>query len=134
MPPEEEPVSEMEYVREDARAAIRSVSASDHRMGRVRRTPLRGLMLAAALLGGVGGAGGYLPYLPYRPGEKGYEPTEADKERLRMAEEKRQRRAAKKAENTRRAQIENPAVQRIACPDCYGGHFRPTKTSNNKAV
>jgi len=27
-----------------------------------------------------------------------------------------------------RAQIENPAVQRIPCPDCYGGHFRPCQT------
>ena len=27
-----------------------------------------------------------------------------------------------------KAQIENPAVERRACPDCYGGHFRPCQT------
>ena len=78
-----------------------------HRVdGRRRRTPMSVLELmagAAALMGGAA-------MLPMRPRDEAYEPTDADKERLRMAAEKRQRKADRKAENTRRADEGKPPI------------------------
>ena len=69
------------------------------RMARPRRAAKSAVMLAAMLAWGMGGA-----MLPLRPRDEAYEPTDADKERLRLAAEKRQRKADRKAENMRRAE------------------------------
>jgi hypothetical protein len=71
------------------------------RMGRPRRPAMSAVMLAAMLAWGVGGA----RVMPLRPRDEGYDPTDADKERLRLAEERRQRKAARKAENARRSEM-----------------------------
>ena len=63
-------------------------------------------VMMAMLAWGIGGAA----MLPLRPRDEFYEPTSADKERLRLAGEKRQRKADRKAENTRRAGEGKPPI------------------------